>query len=254
MLKQRVIPALLLDRGGLVKTRRFAEPKYVGDPLNAIRIFNEKEVDELLLLDISASREGREPDYDLIETFATECFMPFCYGGGIQRMDQVERLFRLGVEKVSLQTVTRSNLDLISKIAERYGSQAVVGSVDIKTDWKGAHQLYWAADHSTERDWRGHVQRLVDAGVGEILINAVDRDGVMGGMDTTLISEATRALPVPLIALGGVGTLEHIRAGIDAGASAIAAGAFFVFHGKHRAVLITYPAYRTLETLLSPLS
>lgn len=252
MLKQRVIPALLLHRDGLVKTRRFAEPKYIGDPLNAIRIFNEKEVDELLLLDISASREGREPDYDLIEAFATECFMPFCYGGGISRMDQVERLFRLGVEKISLQTATRSDLALITRIAERYGSQAVVGAVDVKTDWKGSHQLYWAVDRSTERGWQAHIERLVGAGAGEILVNAVDRDGMMAGMDLKLIREASRALQVPLIALGGVGTLDHIREAVDAGASAVAAGAFFVFHGKHRAVLITYPRYETLEALLSP--
>ena len=126
MLKHRVIPALLLHHDGLVKTRQFKDPKYVGDPLNAIRIFNEKEVDELLLLDIAASRQGSEPNYDLIESFATECFMPFCYGGGIKRMDQVERLFRLGVEKVSLQTATRSDLELVTRVAERYGSQAVI--------------------------------------------------------------------------------------------------------------------------------
>lgn len=252
MLKHRVIPALLLHRDGLVKTRRFGEPKYVGDPLNAIRIFNEKEVDELLLLDISASREGAEPNYELIESFATECFMPLCYGGGIKRMDQVERLFRLGVEKISLQTALRSDLDLITRIAERYGSQAVVGAVDVKTDWKGSYQLYWSADRSTQRDWRAHVQRLVDAGVGEILLNAVDRDGMMAGMDLKLIREATRDLRVPLIALGGVGALDHIKEAVDAGASAVAAGAFFVFHGKHRAVLITYPSYEALEALLSP--
>lgn len=252
MLKHRVVPALLLQNGGLVKTRRFADPKYVGDPLNAIRIFNEKEVDELLLLDIAASRTGAEPDFELIESIATECFMPLCYGGGIRRMDQVERLFRLGVEKVSIQTATRSDLHLITSIAARYGSQAVVGAVDIKTDWKGSYQLYWSADKSTQRNWRDHVQKLVDAGAGEILVNAVDRDGVMGGMDLKLIREATRGLSVPLIALAGVGTLDHIKQAVEAGASAVAAGAFFVFHGKHRAVLITYPTYDTLEALLSP--
>lgn len=251
MLKQRVIPALLLRGDGLVKTRKFADPKYVGDPLNAIRIFNEKEVDELLLLDISASREGREPSYELIHTFATECFMPFCYGGGISKLEHAERLFRLGVEKISLQTATRENLELVTEIAKRYGSQAVVGAVDIKTDWKGAHQLYWSFDRTSQRDWRAHVDRLVDAGAGEILTNFVDRDGMMAGMDLKLIREATRDLDVPLIALGGVGELDHIKAAVDAGASAVAAGSFFVFHGKHRAVLITYPSYQTLEALLS---
>ncbi len=254
MLKHRVIPALLLHQEGLVKTRRFTDRKYVGDPLNAIRIFNEKEVDELLLLDISASREGREPNYELIQSFATECFMPLCYGGGIASLEHAERLFRLGVEKVSLQTAARSDMTLITQIAERYGSQAVVGAVDIKLDWKGAHQLYWSADQSTEHDWRGHIRRLIDAGAGEILINAVDRDGLMGGMDTRLIRECSSSLKVPLIALGGVGSLDHIKAAVDAGASAVAAGSFFVFHGKHRAVLITYPNYETLESLLRPQS
>ena len=254
MLKHRVIPALLLHHDGLVKTRQFKDPKYVGDPLNAIRIFNEKEVDELLLLDIAASRQGSEPNYDLIESFATECFMPFCYGGGIKRMDQVERLFRLGVEKVSLQTATRSDLELVTRVAERYGSQAVVGAVGIKTDWKGARQLYWSVDGSTQRDWRAHVAALVSAGVGEILLNSVDRDGMMGGMDLKLIREATADLPVPLVALGGVGSLDHIREAVEAGASAVAAGAFFVFHGRHRAVLITYPLYETLEQLLNPIA
>lgn len=252
MLKHRVIPALLLHNDGLVKTRQFKDPKYVGDPLNAIRIFNEKEVDELLLLDIRASREGGEPNYELIESFATECFMPFCYGGGISRMDQVERLFRLGVEKISLQTATRAGLDLVTQVAGRYGTQAVVGAVDVKTDWKGSRQLYWSADGSTEREWQGHIQRLVDAGVGEILLNSVDRDGMMGGMDLKTIREATERLPVPLVALAGVGSLDHIREAVEAGASAVAAGAFFVFHGKHRAVLITYPSYDVLEDLLNP--
>lgn len=251
MLKHRVIPALLLDGEGLVKTRKFADAKYIGDPLNAIRIFNEKEVDELLLLDISASSENREPNYELIETFATECFMPFCYGGGIRSLEHAERLFRLGVEKVSIQTATREDMTLITRIAERYGSQAVVGAVDVKMDWKGVRQLHWSVDQTSGRDWQAHLARLVDAGVGEILINAVDRDGMMGGMDLKLIREATRDLRVPLIALGGVGELGHIREAVDAGASAVAAGSFFVFHGKHRAVLITYPNYQVLESLLS---
>lgn len=251
MLKHRVIPALLLHRDGLVKTRKFANPTYVGDPLNAIRIFNEKEVDELLVLDMTATREGREPNFDLIASFATECFMPLGYGGAISKLEHAERLFRLGVEKVSVQTATRSGLDLVTQIADRYGSQAVVGSVDVKTDWKGSHQLYWSADKSTSGDLRGHLDRLVSAGVGEILLNAVDRDGMMAGMDLKLIQNVTDNLRVPLIALGGVGQLEHIQEAVDAGASAVAAGSFFVFHGKHRAVLITYPAYNVLENLLS---
>lgn len=252
MLKSRVIPALLLRDDGLVKTRKFADPKYVGDPLNAIRIFNEKEVDELLLLDIYASREGSGPNFELIESFASECFMPFCYGGGISTIEQVERLFRLGVEKVSLQSVTRTDLALVTQIAERYGSQAVVGAVDVASDWKGSRRLYWSVDGSREKDWLGHIERLIDAGAGEILVNSVERDGMMAGLDLKLIESVSQAIDVPLIALGGVGTLDHIREGVQAGASAIAAGSFVVFHGKHRAVLITYPNYTVLEDLLRP--
>ncbi|MBB5661409.1 AglZ/HisF2 family acetamidino modification protein [Brevundimonas halotolerans] len=251
MLKHRVIPALLLHRDGLVKTRKFADPTYVGDPLNAIKIFNEKEVDELLLLDISATREGHGPDFDLIADFATECFMPFGYGGGVSTLEHAERLFRLGVEKVCLQTATRRHLGLVEQIAGRYGSQAVVGSVDVKADWKGTPQLYWAADRTTDADLKGHLDRLQSAGVGEIVLNSVDRDGMMSGMDLKLIRRVASDLKVPLVALGGVGELDHIREAIDAGASAVAAGSFFVFHGKRRAVLITYPAYGALEDLLS---
>lgn len=250
MLKHRVIPALLLNRGGLVKTRRFADARYVGDPLNAIRIFNEKEVDELILLDIMASRESRGPDFEAIQTFATECFMPFCYGGGISTLEQADRLFALGVEKISLQTATAHNLQLISRVAEKYGSQAVVAALDIKVDWRGTHQLYWSCTGATDKNWRAQLARVVGAGVGEVLLNSVDRDGTMDGVDVDLIREATEAIDVPLIALGGVGSMSDIKKAVDAGASAVAAGAFFVFHGKHRAVLITYPSYSSLEALL----
>lgn len=251
MLRHRVIPTLLLRNGGLVKTQRFANPRYVGDPLNAIRIFNEKEVDELLVLDIMASREKREPDYAVIQEFATECFMPFCYGGGITSLEQADKLFALGVEKVSLQTATASDLNLVTRIAEKYGAQAVVASIDVKSGWIGGYQLYWSATGATDKNWQGHLKRVVDAGAGEVVLNAVDRDGMMEGVDTKLIRMAADAINVPLVALGGVGKLEDIRDAVLAGASAVAAGAFFVFHGKHRAVLITYPNYAALEALLS---
>lgn len=250
MLRHRVIPALLLRNGGLVKTIRFDKPRYVGDPLNAIRIFNEKEVDELLVLDIMASREGRGPDYDTIQQFATECFMPFCYGGGIATLEQADRLFALGVEKVSLQTATAKNLDLVASIANKFGSQAVVASLDIKASWLGGYQLYWSATGGTEKDWQGHLKRVVEAGAGEVVLNAVDRDGMMQGVDTKLIRMAADAVDVPLVAIGGVGKLEDIKDAVLAGASAVAAGSFFVFHGKHRAVLITYPSYDALTALL----
>lgn len=249
-MNHRVIPALLLKNGGLVKTHKFKDPKYVGDPINAIRIFNDKEVDELMVLDIVASKEGKEPDYRMIELFAGECFMPLCYGGGIKTMKQADRIFSMGVEKISIQTAALEDLGLISEVADKYGSQAVVISVDIKRTLFGGAKLFRAATSDTEKEnWKTFLTRAVDAGAGEVLINAVDKDGTLSGPDLELIREANSELDIPLITLGGISSLEDIRLAVEAGASAVAAGAFFVFHGPHRAVLITYPKYEELENL-----
>ena len=253
MLKQRVIPTLLLQNGGLVKTVKFANPKYVGDPINAIKIFNEKEVDELIVLDIDASKNNQEPNFELVEEFASECFMPLCYGGGIKSVEQAARLFSLGVEKVSLQTSVLDDTSLISQIAEKFGSQSVVVSVDIKKNILGSYYLYSSVTNKTIKavGWKDFLKSVAQAGAGEILISAVDRDGLMNGMDTELISEAAAELDIPMIAIGGVGSLSDIKEAVDAGACAVAAGSFFVFHGPHRAVLITYPKYNDIEKLLS---
>lgn len=251
MLKHRVIPALLLRNGGLVKTSKFADPKYVGDPINAIRIFNEKEVDELMVLDIEASKADRGPNYDLIEQFAGECFMPLCYGGGITSFEQARKLFSIGVEKISVQTSILSDLTLVTDIASRYGNQSVVVSIDIKRNLLGRHKLYASASGKMlDMNWMDFLRKAIDAGAGEILVNAVDRDGTLSGMDLTLIENAASACSVPLIAAGGAGSLADIKAAVVAGASAVAAGAFFVYHGPHRAVLITYPKYQELVALL----
>jgi imidazole glycerol-phosphate synthase subunit HisF len=250
MLKNRVIPSLLLKSGGLVKTTKFSRPMYVGDPINAIRIFNEKEVDELMVLDIIASKENREPDYNTIEMFASECFMPLCYGGGIKTKDQASRLFSLGVEKLAVQTSALSDLDLVSSIASRYGNQSVVVSIDIKKSFFGDYQMYSSAKLKViNQNWLSFLNQSVEAGAGEILLNAVDRDGTLSGMDLKLIGEASKKCPVPLIAAGGVGSLDDIKSAVHAGANAIAVGAFFVYHGPHRAVLISYPKYKELENL-----
>jgi cyclase len=252
MLKHRVIPCLLLSNGRLVKTLKFAKPQYVGDPVNAIRIFNDKEVDELIVLDITASREHREPDYAMIERFAGECFMPLCYGGGIRTVEQAKRLSSLGVEKVCVQSAAYDDPALVTRIADHVGSQGIAVSLDIRRNWRGRPAIYRAATGSKESGpWIPLLQRMVEAGAGEIVLNAVDRDGTMTGMDLDLIREASSAVDVPLIAVGGAGSLADIKAAVEAGASAVAAGAFFVFHGPHRAVLITYPRYSELESLLS---
>jgi cyclase len=251
MLKHRVIPCLLLRNNGLVKTKKFANPKYIGDPINAIRIFNEKEVDELMVLDIEASKIKREINYELIEQFAGECFMPLAYGGGIKTVDQVKRLFSIGVEKVCILTSALENLKLVSDIAHRFGNQSVVVSIDIKKNLLGHYKLFsHTIGKLLDQHWMQFLKNAIDAGAGEILLNAVDRDGTMSGMELPLIERAASMCSVPLIAVGGVGKLAHIKASVDAGASAVAAGAFFVYHGPHRAVLITYPKYNELIRLL----
>lgn len=246
MLKHRIIPCLLLNKGKLVKTLKFAQPKYVGDPINAIRIFNDKEVDELIVLDITASKEQRDPDYGLVERFAGECFMPLCYGGGIQTFEQAKHLFALGVEKICLQTSAYKNPKLITQIADHFGSQSIVISIDVKRNWRGKYSLY----NTVYKDWLNILKSLVDAGAGEVILNSVTREGTRAGMDIELIRQVSSILSVPLIAMGGAGNLEDIKAAILAGASAVAAGSMFVFHGPHRAVLITYPSYQELEECL----
>lgn len=252
MLQHRVIPALLLHNNGLVKTTRFKDPKYVGDPINAIRIFNEKEVDELMLLDITASKENREPNYEMIEQIAGECFMPLAYGGGVRSVEQAQRIFALGVEKICVQTAALDNLQLVRALADRFGSQSIMVSLDVKRNWLGRAQVFAAAKgNNIFTDWLQLLSDLVSAGAGEVLLNAVDKDGTLSGPDLELIRQASKRIDVPLIAVGGVSGLADIKSAVEAGASAVAAGAFFVYHGPHRAVLITYPKYHELQQLFA---
>jgi cyclase len=246
MLMPRLIPCLLLSqrRGGLVKTMRFKDPKYVGDPINAVRIFNEKEVDELMVLDIDATREGRGPDFALVEQLASECFMPLCYGGGIRSFEDAKALLSLGVEKVSLQSGFLSEPTILRRIADHAGEQAVVASIDVEKDWLGRKRV-----RNGSGNWPAIIQTAVGNGAGEILLTSVDREGTMSGMDLNLIREVSTLIDVPLIANGGAGSLADVRAAVEAGASAVAAGAFFVFYGPHRAVLITYPRYHEVQAL-----
>ncbi len=251
MLRNRVIPVLLVKDHGLVKTTKFADPKYVGDPINAIRIFNEKEVDELVLLDISATPSKRGPNFALVQDVAAECFMPLAYGGGIRGLDDATQLFGLGIEKVVLRSAAASDLRTITAIADYAGSSSVVVSIDVQKRRFGREQLFAPGTLAHgDSDWTGFLRRAIDAGAGEIILNHVDRDGTMSGMDADLIAAAARATTVPLVAVGGVGSLEHIGAGVRAGADAVGAGAFFVYHGPRRAVLITYPRYEELTALL----
>jgi cyclase len=242
LINTRVIPCLLLRGHGLVKTKKFRDPVYVGDPVNAVRIFSEKEVDELVILDIDASREGREPNYELIAEIAGECFMPVAYGGGITTLAQARKLIRCGIEKVVINSASVRSTSIVSEIADVFGSQAVVGAIDAKRTLLGGHRVFiksGTVDAKVKPE--DHAAILEKAGAGEIFLNSIDCDGVMQGFDLPLIQKVARSVNLPLVACGGAGKPEHLRQAILEGkASAVAAGSMFVFHGKHRAVLINY--------------
>ncbi|MBB2777137.1 UNVERIFIED_ORG: cyclase [Comamonas terrigena] len=252
MNKTRVIPVLLLRGKGLVKTVKFKEPKYIGDPINSVRIFNEKEVDELVFLDIMATPEGRGPDFELLADIAGEAFMPMAYGGGITTLEQVQRIFALGFEKVILDTAAYVTPKLISEAAAIYGSQSIVGCVDVRRTFLGRYELSSHAGKAKQSvGLKEHVQTLERLGVGEIIVNAVDRDGTQSGYDIKLIREVSSSVEVPVVACGGASSIDDFAAAVhEGGASAVAAGSLFVFVGPHRAVLINYPARSELAQRL----
>lgn len=244
MLRARIIPCLLVHKGGLVKTSKFANPKYVGDPLNAVRIFNEKLVDELILVDIDATVNHREPDYSLIASLAAECRMPLCYGGGIKTVDQIERIVSLGVEKVCLGSSAAYDPGLIELAAHRVGSQSIVAVMDVKKSrLMGRYEV--VTHNGTKKAGVNPVQmarKVESMGVGEIMLNSVDRDGTMQGYDLDLIDSVRNAVCLPMTVLGGAGSLRDIRNLVDRyEVIGAAAGSLFVFKGKYRAVLIQYP-------------
>lgn len=251
MLKPRVIPCLLLRGRGLYKTFKFAEPKYVGDPVNAVKIFNEKEVDELLLLDITATPEKREPNYELISDIAGECFMPLGYGGGVTSIEQVRKLHRMGVEKVAINTAAYNDRRLVKEACDMFGSSSIVAAIDVKKTFLGKYEVWIEGGRkNTKEDPVKYAEELARLGVGEILVNSVDRDGTQLGYDISLLKKISAAVDTPVIACGGAGSLDHIRQAVtEAHVSATAAGSLFVFHGKHRAVLISYPSPEELEKL-----
>jgi cyclase len=252
MLKTRVIPSLLLRNGGLVKTFQFDKPKYVGDPINAVRIFNEKEVDEIVILDITATPEKREPNFELIKDLASQAFMPLAYGGGITNIQQIEKLFSIGIEKVVLDTIVGTQPELIKQAADIAGSSSVVVCMDVKSKLFGKPTVFnHGGKVDTKQDPVQFAQKVQALGAGELIFNSIDRDGMQKGYDLAMIQKIAQAIDIPLVALGGAGTLEDFRSAVDHGASAVAAGSMFVFHGKHKAVLITYPEYKKLESLFA---
>lgn len=257
MLRPRIIPCLLLKNGGLVKTVCFGSPKYVGDPINAVRIFNEKEVDELIVVDIDATVQNRELNYKMIANLAAECRMPLCYGGGVQTSEQVQKIISLGVEKVALSAAAINTPGLITKAAEHAGSQSVVVVMDVKK--VGLFRRYEVFTHNGTKGtgldpvaWAKQVEQL---GAGEIVINSIDRDGEMKGYDMELVERVRQATTLPMSVMGGAGSLNHLEELIRRfGTIGAAAGSLFVFKGKYRAVLINYPSRAEKDALFTKAS
>lgn len=254
MLFPRIIPCLLVHNKGLVKTVKFKDPKYVGDPINAVKIFNEKEVDELMVVDIDASRQKFEPDYKMIENLAVECRMPLCYGGGIKSVEQAQHIFSLGVEKISISSVAIINPSIVSAMAERVGNQSVVVVLDVKKKIFSNNYEIWTHNgtKNTGKNPLDFAVEMEKLGAGEIVLNSIDNDGVMKGYDLTLIQKIRDVIHIPMTVLGGAGSLVDIGNVIKQyGIIGAAAGSLFVFKGKYRAVLISYPTQPEKHQLLT---
>jgi imidazole glycerol-phosphate synthase subunit HisF len=251
VLRVRVTPTLLLKNGGLVKGMQFKNHKYVGDPINAVKIFNEKEVDELVFLDISATPNKREPNFDLISDIASEAFMPFAYGGGVKTVKQIEKLFSLGVEKVIINTEAFYNSQLICDASQLAGSQSIVVSIDVKKSLLGRYEVYVENGMvPIKQNPIEYAKKMQNLGAGELIINAIDREGTSKGYDIELMGKVSSSVDIPVVALGGAGKLKDFSDIVNqTRISAVAAGNFFIFHGKHKAVLISYPEYSELEQL-----
>jgi cyclase len=251
MLKTRIMPCLLFSNGRLVKTIQFKNPAYIGDPVNAIKIYNEKEVDELILLDITATIEGRKPNFAFLSEVANECFMPLAYGGGVRDLDDIKRIFGLGIEKVAINSYAVENPAFIEKTATIFGSQSILLSLDVKKNLFGKYGVYIQGGRKgTSHDpvaWAVEAERL---GAGEILLNSIDQDGTMEGYDIKLIKKVTDAVHIPVIACGGAGKPHDFKAAVaEGGASAVAAGSMVVYQGKNKGVLINFPSRADLKNI-----
>jgi cyclase len=244
----RVIPCLLLNNSGLVKTIKFKNETYIGDPLNAVRIFNEKEVDELVFLDITATVENRKINKGFISKIAGECFMPLSYGGGIKTIEEIREIFGLGVEKVIINSHAVEHPEFVEKAANVFGSQSIVISIDVKKKMFGEYEVVTKrGKQKTKLDPVTFAIEMEKRGAGELMLNSTDRDGTMNGYDIDLLTAVTRAVKIPVIACGGAGRVEDlVNAVNNGGASAVAAGSLFVFYGPLRAVLINYPSREQL--------
>jgi imidazole glycerol-phosphate synthase subunit HisF len=244
MLRPRIIPCLLVHQKGLVKTVKFKDPKYVGDPINAVKIFNEKEVDELMVVDIDATVEKRGPNFELIKNLAVECRMPFCYGGGVTTVDEARKIISLGAEKVAISSKALEKPTIITEIAEAVGRQSVVVVLDVKKKLLGGYEVYVKnGTKGTGINPVDFAKKIEEYGAGEIVINSIDQDGMMKGYDIPLIEKIRNAHHLPMTVLGGAGTLQDIATLIKKfGIIGAAAGSLFVFKGIYKAVLINYPS------------
>lgn len=254
MLRPRIIPCLLVHEKGLVKTVSFKSPKYVGDPINAVKIFNEKESDELIVLDIDASVSGLEPDYKLISTLAMECRMPLCYGGGIRTVAQAKHIISLGVEKIAVSSAAVENPELISRIAEEVGRQSVVVVLDVKKRMFGKDYDVYIHNgrKNTKRNAIEMAQQMEALGAGEIVINSIDNDGQMKGYDIAFAQKIRKAVSVPITILGGAGSLQDFESLVEAcGVIGASAGSLFVFKGTYKAVLINYPTVTQRDDMIA---
>lgn len=242
-LQPRIIPVLLLHKGGLYKTKQFKNPSYVGDPINAVRIFNEKEVDELLILDIDCSKEHKEPNYFFIEEIVSEAFMPVGYGGGVSSLEIAKKVFQLGVEKVVINSAIEKNEELLAQIGSIYGAQAVVASIDYKKSFLGVTKAYFTNGTKKSSYTPVELAQIAEkAGAGELILNSIDRESTYQGYDFELLKQVISSVQIPVVVSGGANTNADFDTAKQAGASGMAAGSMFVYQRPHNAVLISYPS------------
>jgi len=251
MLGVRVFPCLLLKNSGLVKTIKFQNPRYIGDPINTVKIYNEKEVDELVFLDIAATTENRKPPFNIISQIASECFMPFAYGGGIRSLEDIKTILSIGAEKVVINSYAVETPSFIKEAGELFGSQSIIVSIDAKKHSNGSYYISThGGNKSTKINSIAWATKMEEMGAGEILLNSIDRDGTMEGYDLELTKKVSEAVSIPVIACGGAGKYEDIGKVVEAGASAVTAGSLFVYQGKNRSVLINFPTRKEIEEIL----
>jgi len=242
MIQTRIIPILLLQNEDLVKTIHFKKPNYLGDPINAVKIFNDREVDELIFLDINATKNKTEPNYQLLRDIASECFMPFCYGGGIKDCETIKKLFSLGVEKVAINSEFYKHPEIIKQASKLFGNQSIVVSIDVNKNIFGKYKAFSNGGKiNTNQNPIEVAKKAEQLGAGELLINSINKDGTMSGYDLEIINNISKSVNIPVIACGGAGNIKDLFKAINVGASAVAAGSLFVYHGKQKGILINYP-------------